>query len=122
MTLSGLSVYQLLVPLFSVLMIAKAVSRFKRRSITVRELIVWVLVWGGLSFTALFPDFVMHWLSVVTGIKSGFNAIIFFLLVIIIYWMLNLQITKEEHERELTEIVRKLALRDFQEDKPDRTA
>ncbi len=117
MNLSDLSVYQLFVPLFSVLMVAKALSRFQRRRITVRELVVWVIVWGGLSFTALFPDFVMHWLSRITGIKSGINAIIFFLLVIIIYWMLNLQITREEHEREITEIVRRLALRDFRKDK-----
>ena len=66
------SLYQLLVPLFAVLMIAKAVSQFLRHRRTLRELFVLCTIWSGVSLVAIFPDFSMHWLSRLTGIKSGF--------------------------------------------------
>lgn len=110
---SQFSLYQFFVPGFACLMIAKAVSRYIRHVITVRELIVWLVVWIGLSFGALFPDFSMMWLSRMTGIKSGFYALIFFTLVLLVYGFLNLFIKLEEHERRLTELVRSIALKDF---------
>lgn len=104
------SLYQLLVPLFAVLMIAKAVSQFLRHRRTRRELFVLCLIWLGVSLVAIFPDFSMHWLSRLTGIKSGFNALIFFTLVVLVYGFLQLFIKMEDNERTLTEMVRKIAL------------
>jgi hypothetical protein len=107
------SLYQLLVPLFAVVMIAKAISRFLRQQQTVKGLIVYVAVWSGVSFVAVFPDFSMYWLSMLTGIKSGFYALIFFTLVVLVYGFLQVIIKLEENERKLTEQVRKIALRDL---------
>ena len=104
------SLYQLLVPLFAVLMIAKAVSQFLRRRRTLRELFVLCAIWSGVSLVAVFPDFSMHWLSKLTGIKSGFYALIFFTLVVLVYGFLQLLIKMEDNERTLTELVRKIAL------------
>src|SRR5512139_3937589 len=104
------SLYQLLVPLFAVLMIAKAVSQFLRRRRTLRELFVLCTIWSGVSLVAVFPDFSMHWLSKLTGIKSGFYALIFFTLVVLVYGFLQLLIKMEDNERTLTELVRKIAL------------
>jgi hypothetical protein len=106
----GFSLYQLLVPLFAVLMIAKAVSQFLRRRRTLRELFVLCIIWSGVSLVAVFPDFSMHWLSKLTGIKSGFYALIFFTLVVLVYGFLQLLIKMEDNERTLTELVRKIAL------------
>jgi hypothetical protein len=104
------SLYQLLVPLFAVLMIAKAVSQFLRHRRTLRELVVLCAIWSGVSLVAIFPDFSMHWLSKFTGIKSGFYALIFFTLVVLVYGFLQLLIKMEDNERTLTELVRKIAL------------
>jgi len=104
------SLYQLLVPLFAVLMIAKAVSQFLRHRRTLRELFVLCAIWSGVSLVAIFPDFSMHWLSKFTGIKSGFYALIFFTLVVLVYGFLQLLIKMEDNERTLTELVRKIAL------------
>jgi small membrane protein len=109
------SMYKLLVPLFAVCMIAKAASRFRRHQRTVRELVVWIIIWSGISFAALFPDFTMYWFTVLTGIKSGFYAIIFFMLVLLSYGYLTLFVKLEDMERMLTELVRKLALRELQQ-------
>jgi hypothetical protein len=111
--LSNFSLYQLLVPIFSSIMIAKAVSQFMRLKRTLRELLVLCIIWAGISVVAVFPDFSMYWLSTFTGIKSGFNALIFFTLVILVYGLLQLLIKMEDNEQVLTELVRKIALRDL---------
>ena len=111
--LKNFSLYQLLVPVFSVLMIAKAVSRYLHHNQTMRELISWIVIWSGVSIVAIFPDFSMYWLSILTGIKSGFYALIFFTLVVLVYGFLQVLIKLEENERKLTELVRKIALRDL---------
>jgi len=110
---ANFSLYQLLVPLFSVIMIAKAVSQFMRHKRTLRELLVLCFIWAGISIVAVFPDFSMHWLSTFTGIKSGINALIFFVLVVLVYGLLQLLIKMEDNERVMTELVRKIALREL---------
>jgi hypothetical protein len=112
--LQNFSLYQLLVPLFSTIMIAKAVSQFLHHKRTFRELLVLCLIWAGISVVAVFPDFSMYWLSTLTGIKSGINALIFFALVILVYGLLQLLIKMEDNERVLTELVRKIALRELE--------
>ena len=119
MDLFGLSVYQWMVPLFALVMIAKAVSRFGRQTMTARELVVWIVVWSGVSCGALFPDFCMLLFSRMTGIKSGFNALIFFTLVILVYGFLQLYVAMEAQERRMTELVRKFALSNLQAQDPD---
>jgi hypothetical protein len=111
---ASFSLYQLLVPAFALCMVTKAVCRFQRHDLSTRELILWLVVWTGVSLVSIFPDFSMLWLSRFTGIKSGFNALIFFALVVLIYGLLQLYIKLEKHERNLTELVRNLALKDFE--------
>ncbi len=111
--LDKFSLYQLLVPFFALLIIARAISRYLHQHQTVKELFISIIVWSGVSFVAIFPDFSMQWLSKLTGIKSGFYALIFFTLVLLVYGFLQVLIKLEENERNLTELVRKIALRDL---------
>lgn len=111
------SLYQLLVPLLSLIIILRAFSRFFRQQLSVRELIVWLLVWVSVALVAIFPDVAVDWLARVTGIKSGINALIFFALVVLMYGYLRLFVRFEENEKKLTELVRKMALEQIQRDK-----
>jgi hypothetical protein len=109
------SLYQLLVPLFSLLMIAKAISRFLRQEQTGRELFAWLLIWTGISVIALFPSSTVILFAQITGVKSGVNALIFFGLVLLAYGFLQLFIMLENNEKKLTDLVRKIALKRLQE-------
>ena len=111
--IGSFSLYQLLVPAFACCMIVKAVCRFRRHDLSIRELIVWFVIWTGVSMASTFPDFSMLWFSKITGIKSGFNALIFFTLVALVYGFLHLYVRLEERERTMTELIRNLALKDF---------
>lgn len=108
------SLYQCLVPLFALLMIAKSISRFLRHQQTIRELIAWMFLWMGISLVSLFPETSITWFARITGIKSGINALIFFALVILSYAVLHLFMKLEHNEKALTELVRKQALKDME--------
>lgn len=110
--IGNISLYQFLVPFFSLLMIVKAFSRFLRHKQTMRELVLWIILWVAASIISLFPDYTVKWLSSVSGIKSGVNALIFFALVILFYGFLHLFVAIENNERTITELIRKIALKD----------
>lgn len=106
-----LALYQILVPAFCVLMIAKTVSHFLRHERTVRELLAILVFWGGIAALALFPD-VMSVVAGFLGIKSNVNAVIFIILGILSYLCLYLFISVENLEHQVTLLTRQLALRD----------
>ncbi len=108
--IGSFSLYQLLVPLLALLMITRAVSRYLRKNLSGRELFAWIVVWCLISGVAFFPDVTIDWLSKITGIKSGINALIFFALVVLTYGYLRLLMKMEDQERKLTELVRTIAL------------
>lgn len=114
---SGFSIYQLLLPLVSLLMILRAISRFGRARLSGRELLFWVLFWLLVSIAAIFPEVTINTISTVTGIKSGINALIFFALVVLAYASLYLFVQQEKIQRQLTDLVRAQALRDFEDEK-----
>lgn len=110
----NLALYQILIPAFCVLMIAKSVSHFLRHERTVRELLVLLAFWGGIAAMAIFPDAT----SVVVGflgIKSNVNAIIFMVLAMLSYLCLYLFISVENLDHQVTKLTRELALRDKEE-------
>lgn len=106
----SLNFYQLLIPFFALLMLARAYSRWKHNDLSTREFFTWIVIWGGAIAFSLFPDFFLIRISFLTGIKNGVYAIIFFLLIVLLYAALTLFIRFEHLERDITEIVRRDAL------------
>ncbi|MBI5411640.1 DUF2304 domain-containing protein [Candidatus Peregrinibacteria bacterium] len=113
------TLYQLIVPLLALVMIAKAISRFRRGQQTWRELITWIFVWGAIGFFALFPK-ISDKLANFIGIKSGANAIITAALVILFYIVFKLLVTSENLESKITRLNRKIALDKLKEEKTNR--
>jgi len=109
------SLYQLIVPVLALLMIMKAISRFRRNEQSWREVITWVLVWGAIAFFALFPRVSDHFASAI-GIKSGANAIITAALVILFYIVFKLLVSSENLEAKITKLNRKIALEKFEKE------
>lgn len=107
-----ITIYQLLTPLFAIVMILKGISRLNRGEMSVRKFILWILVWSGISAVALFPEFVKI-ASNLTGLESGINALIFFGFIFLFYLVFRLFMIVEHLEREITNIVRNEALENF---------
>jgi hypothetical protein len=108
---SHFSLVQLLTPLFCLVMIFRAVSRFARREQSFRELVVWIVVWGGIAFVSAVPS-VLDSIPAIVGVQSGVNALIFFGLLVLFYAVFRLVIAVETLEERISEMNRKVALRD----------
>ncbi len=107
-----ITIYQLLTPLFAIIMLLKGVSSLNRGEMSVRKFILWIFVWAGISVIAIRPQFVSVFADL-TGLESGINALIFFGFIFLFYLVFKLFIILEHLERDVTNIVRKKAIEDF---------
>ncbi|PIY69230.1 hypothetical protein COY90_01720 [Candidatus Roizmanbacteria bacterium CG_4_10_14_0_8_um_filter_39_9] len=84
----------------------------KERTQTVFKLLLTLIIWGGILFTSLFPALV-HAISRNIGLGENMNTLIFFGFVVVFVILFKLLSSFESLERQLTEIVRKEALKDL---------
>ena len=105
---------QLILSLVALIFLGNRVIRFlrKERTQTGFKLILTLVVWGGILLTSLFPVTV-HNLSRSLGFGDNLNTLIFFGFVIVFVILFKLLASIENMERNITEVVRKEALKDI---------
>ena len=108
----NLHLYQIIVPLFSLVMIFYAFSLFKRGKKSIKELIIWGIFWGLFGFVALYPE-VTNIVAQITGIQNNVNAVVFVSFVILFFVVFKMVIIIENIESRINSIVRKEALKEL---------
>lgn len=106
-----LTPYQIIVPVLSLLAIVYAWNLARRQKKTVWEALLWTVFWGVIAVIALNPSLVSY-LTLVTGIKSQENAIVFTSVGILFFMMFYMIIRIEELEQRQTKMIRTMALRE----------
>lgn len=107
----NLTLYQILVLTVCLVFIFKAFSHFIRGEQTVREIVAIYFFWSGISFFALFPNAFQE-VANILGFKEYVTAVIFFVVSILVYGVFKLFLYSDRSRKEITELVRKLALKD----------
>lgn len=105
--------YQFLIPAFALFMIGRTYSKWQHRQRSSREMFTVLLFWGFLSAFSLVPDYFLARISFLTGIQNGVYAIIFFSLLVLGYAVFALLMKIDNLERDITDVVRREALRKF---------
>jgi len=108
-----MELYQILMLLLASIMIAQVLSKFKRKTRTIREVLTQLFFWGLLLSISLFPDFFVVNIEKFTGLKSGITGILGFIILILGMLVLHLLQENEKRIEEITKIVRHLAMKDF---------
>jgi len=103
--------YQVVVPLFSLLMILYAWSLMFRQKKTIWEAILWTLFWSAIAYIAFSPSS-LQFLSSITGIKKNENAATITAIGILFFVVFYMIMRIEELEQRLTKVVRDEALKD----------
>ena len=111
-----LRLFQIIVPLIALFFIIGLILRFRKSKITVYELTIGSTFWLGTLLVALFPDFFSVKIAQVFGIESNVNAIIFFCIGLLFFIQFKLYFIIRKQEKDLTELTRKLALAQYQEE------
>jgi hypothetical protein len=113
-----ISLIALLTPIFSLLMIMRAVTLFSKRKQTWRELLLWIVLWSGIGVIAFYPN-VLDYLPPMVGIKSGVNVLIFFGFVLLFYGFFRLFVKVEELEEKIVRMNRERAIGENEKRKTD---
>lgn len=105
--------YQVVVPLFSAVMVLYAWSLMWRQKKTIWEAMLWTVFWSAIAFIAFVPSS-LQFLSSVTGIKKNENAATITAIGILFFVVFYMIMRIEELEQRLTKVARDKALKDSQ--------
>ena len=101
--------YQVVVPLFGLLMVVYAWNLVMRQKKTIWEGILWTLFWSAIVYISLVPSS-LQYLSTITGIKKNENAATITAIGVIFFILFYLIMRIEEMEQRLVRVMREKAL------------
>ena len=98
----------IIVLVFSIFAISRAIARFKEGEMSIREFIFWSALWIVVVILSLVPDFASQ-ISRVFGIERGADLAIYVGMILLFYLIFRLYVKIENVQHDLTKIVRELA-------------
>jgi len=104
-----LSLYQIIGSIIGLIAIILAILRFREGKITIGMLSLWILIWTGVIYVSLNPE-VTSAFAAVAGIGRGLDVVLILGLFGCYYLIFKVYTMIESMEKEITELVRELAL------------
>jgi len=106
-----MEIIQIIGIIFALFALSRAYLRFKDNRLTKNEFIFWALVWIVVLIIAFIPS-TLSLFSNILGIQRGMDLIIVISVVVLFYLIFRLYVQLEGVKREITALVRKVALED----------
>ncbi|MBI4262597.1 DUF2304 family protein [Candidatus Uhrbacteria bacterium] len=104
-------IIQILITLFVLFALSRVVIRFRAGEMTPRECLFWFFFWVVVGGVGVYPN-VASWLAIALGVGRGADAIVYVALLAIFYILFRIFTRIERIERNITALVREIALRD----------
>lgn len=107
--------YQIIVLIISAYMIFGGIKKFIRgkSGLTFYKLVIRLIVWGGMSVIAIFPQ-TTNILAVLVGLEGNINAVILSGFMLIFLMIFKLLSAIERLEQQISEVTRKEALKEVE--------
>ena len=102
-------IIKIIVSIFVLLVISRTYLRFKEGSINLFSLFLWNILWATIAFFVWWPGLSSS-IAGMAGVGRGVDFFIYISIVVIFYAIFRIFLKLEFIEREITQIVRKLAL------------
>ena len=106
MTLIQFSIVFLAIP-----MMVKTVLDFRKNKVTLPIFLFWTILWLAIIIVAVLPQVTGLLDKLLSGENRGLDAIVYFSIFFIFYIIFKIIAKLERIEREITEIIRHLALK-----------
>ncbi len=110
-----MSIIQVLIVLFAIFAISRTIRQFRGGALTLMWLMVWVLLWLAVGAVTLMPQ-TTDVIATKLGVGRGVDVVMYVSLIALFYLVFRLFTKIEDVEREITRLVRKLALEDKDKD------
>jgi len=109
-----MEVIQIIITLFGLFALSRAVLRFKDNKLTRNELLFWMMIWIAVITIPLIPNLTSR-VSNLFGIGRGMDMIVYISVVALFYLMFRLYVKVESVQKEITSVVRKISIGDNKE-------
>jgi len=106
-----MEIIQILGIVFALFAFSRAYLRFKDNKLTKNEFVFWALIWFVVIIISIVPN-ILGLFSNILGIQRGMDLIIVISVVVLFYLIFRLYVQLEGVKREITALVRKVALED----------
>ncbi|HTN42190.1 MAG TPA: DUF2304 domain-containing protein [Nitrospiria bacterium] len=106
-----ISVAQLFLLSVAVLAMGVAVLWFRQRKISAMALLLWLFLWTGFAVVVLFPKSSVV-LAHLLGISRGTDLALYLSVILILFILFRVYVRLEQVDRQITQIVRAVALRE----------
>lgn len=111
---------QIILIFFALYALTRVVARYKKEQTPIGELLLWFMIWFGVIFVALFPDFA-DLLAHVVGVGRGADMIVYLSLSVLFYLVFKIVGRLYRMERDITKLVRHVAIREVTTDQEKKT-
>lgn len=101
-----------LLVIFFVFAIVKVIARYRSGDLTGKVMIFWIIFWL-LAGTAVILPNTTFYLARIFGVTRGADAVVYVGLALVFYLVFRLMARQEKINRDITVIVRQLALKDI---------
>jgi len=110
---------QIIVSIFVILMVWRLVKKFKQNYLKISEFLSWLLIWLIVLVVFWLPQ-TTSYIAGIFGIGRGADLAIYISALILFYLVFKLYLKIDKQQREITKIVRHLALSEDEKRKEER--
>lgn len=109
---------QIITTIVVLVLITRVGSKLKKREITFKEAVLWSVLWFGVGIVVLYPSLADRIASKI-GLQTatGIDLVVYIAVALSFYLIFRIFVHIERIERQITKIVRTVALKDEHEDK-----
>lgn len=107
----NLLLIQILIPAFALFALVSAFKKWKRREMSVGMGALLAVFWVGVVVAVLLPQSTQM-LAALFGVGRGADLVVYVSVVVMMYLLFRMYVRTERLEREITKLVREIALRD----------
>ena len=101
---------------FALFALSRVILQLKKRSMTLNEGLFWIFIWSSVVVFLIFPEF-FGYVADILGVGRGVDALMYISIVVLFYLIYRLSAKVDTLERQITYIVREIAIRDRYEPK-----
>lgn len=105
-------IIQILLIAFAFFALTRTIRQYKQGRVPRMQLLLWLLFWFGVVFVAVLPQ-TTDTLAKLVGVGRGADFVTYISLLVLFYFSFRLFIKIEHVEQELTRLVRKMSLEEF---------
>lgn len=95
--------------IISIFAISRVILQIRKNTMTIESALFWIFIWLAVILLVVFPSTLGH-LANITGVGRGVDVIIYLSIIVLFYMVYRNYIKMENMEREITKLVREIAI------------